>query len=296
MMQTHDTSDAPPVLRHAVGKSTLAEGFSVPKSLESWAEAPEPGQKRSISLLFDGVRAPATLRRLANERGHVQVKYENSEGLPFRTWLGKEFGFSSRAVGDYIEVRRVGVDCFEVTAFPAVRQTQNHLEVQNWLFHRIDESLFDHYAPAREIPAIVRALQFSDKDGQDYYNKLFSEQFSRWKWDAERKVVPELPLKCDFSKDAVQVEVEFGNARTYYQDYIKFMLAYNQRSAELGVLIVPTEDFARKLCEVGRQRALLRGKRSYSGMIHFGKVQRELDYLKFMLSMPLAIAGIGAKR
>jgi len=102
-----------------------------------------------------------------------------------------------------------------------------------------------------------------------------------------------LPLKSDFKKGVVQVEVEFGNARTYYQDYIKFMLAFNQRAAEIGVLIVPTEKFARLLCEVGRQKAVAKGRKSYSGMIHLEKVRRELAYLEFTLGMPLAIAGVG---
>lgn len=106
-------------------------------------------------------------------------------------------------------------------------------------------------------------------------------------------MIPQLPLKCDFAKDAVRVEVEFGNARTYYQDFIKFMLAFNQNMAEIGVLLVPTETFAKELCEVGRKRAFEKGRRSYGGMIHFTKVQRELDYLRFMLCMPIVIGGIG---
>jgi hypothetical protein len=91
----------------------------------------------------------------------------------------------------------------------------------------------------------------------------------------------------------VQVEVEFGNARTYYQDFIKFMLAFKQKAAQVGVLVVPTEAFARTLCEVGRRKAVIKGRHSYSGMIQIEKVRRELGYLAFMLSMPLAIAGIG---
>ena len=41
------------VLRHAVGKSTLAEGFAIPRGFEEWIEAPSKGSKREIRLEFD---------------------------------------------------------------------------------------------------------------------------------------------------------------------------------------------------------------------------------------------------
>jgi hypothetical protein len=40
-------------------------------------------------------------------------------------------------------------------------------------------------------------------------------------WQREQRVVDELGLKCDFEKNGIWVEVEFGNARSYYQDYVK---------------------------------------------------------------------------
>lgn len=79
------------VLRHTIGKSTLSEGLAVPKSLESWVGAPNRGQKRKLTLLFDNQHAVVTLRRLANARDHVQIKYENKEGLLFRQWLASLF-------------------------------------------------------------------------------------------------------------------------------------------------------------------------------------------------------------
>jgi hypothetical protein len=65
--------------------------------------------------------------------------------------------------------------------------------------------------------------------------------------------------------------------------------------ASLGVLIVPTEGFAQTLCAVGLRKAIEKGRRSYSGMIHIEKVRRELPFLSFMLNMPLAVAGIGVR-
>lgn len=78
-------------LRHAVGRSTLAEGFAVPRHLEEWIGAPEKGKKRSITLTFDGMEARVTLRRLANAYGHVQVKYDSKDSSAFRQWLSHTF-------------------------------------------------------------------------------------------------------------------------------------------------------------------------------------------------------------
>jgi hypothetical protein len=285
------------VLRHAVGKSTLAEGFAVPRGLEHWIQAPDAGHKRTIYLLFNELRVPATLRRLANARRHVQVRYQGTEGRPFREWLANSFRSSSLDLeGEYIELSRISENEFRVCAFPASSQPDRHLAITEWLFHRTSNDVFERYAAAREIPAIVRNIKFNRSEGQNYYNMLLSSHFSDWNWETEKQVIPELPLRCDFLKDAVQVEVEFGNARTYYQDFIKFMLAYNQQAAEVGILVVPSEAFARQLCEVGRKRAVASGRHYYSGMIHLGKVRRELEFLKFMLKMPIAVPALGSHR
>ena len=99
-------------------------------------------------------------------------------------------------------------------------------------------------------------------------------------------------MKFDFRKDAVQAEVEFGNARSYYQDYIKFMLSYLSRQIQLGLLITPTLGFANTLCEIGKCKALQRGRKSYSGMMHFEKAYKEFIYLKPIFDMPIVILGI----
>lgn len=282
--------------RHAIGKSTLAEGITVPRALEDWIEAPALGQKRQITLVFGDMRVHATLRRLANARGHVQIKYENKEGLPFRQWLALVFAASQTGVkGEYLEFERMEGDVFRVGAFAVSSQPLQRLEISEWIFHRSDEGVFQRLAPAREIPAIIHNVEFKTEESQNFYNGQMARLFADWNWQSERRVVPELPLKSDFVKGRVQVEVEFGNARTYYQDYVKFMLASHYKTAAFGILIVPTENFARSLCEVGRRRAIAKGRHSYSGMIHLEKIRRELDFLKFMLPTPFAIAGIGVK-
>lgn len=92
------------------------------------------------------------------------------------------------------------------------------------------------------------------------------------------------------------MEVEFGNARSYYQDYVKFMLAHKYCNAKLGLLLCPTNSFSALLCELGQQRAKANsiGERApvYSGMMSYEKAARELPFLGFMFDMPIIIAGI----
>lgn len=283
------------VLRHVVGKSTFKEGFAIPINFEEWISAPPKGCKREIFLLFDGYRIPATLRRIDSERGNVQVKYENSSGQPFRSWLETVFAATlAGCFGEYFEVSWLSDNEYQITAFPFITNSIPVLEVEQWLFHRGADKMFENDTTLAEIPALVHHVPFIHNEGQSFYNHAFSLGFKEWDWCSECKVIPQLGLKCDFVKGGVQVEVEFGNARTYYQDFMKFLLGKHYGEVQLGVLMVPTVSFAKHLCENGKQRAILKGRRQYSGMIDFGKVCREFHYIEFMLSMPIAVAAIGS--
>lgn len=283
------------ILRHVVGKSTFKEGFSVSKTSEKLFSAPPNGCKREIFLLFDGYRIPATLRRLDNEQGKVQIKYENSAGQPFRSWLTTVFNatLNGQAV-EYFEVERINANEYQINAFPFHSNSIPVLEVERWLFHKDANEMFEGDNALSEIPALVHRIPFMHNEGQSFYNQAFSSAFKEWDWNSECKVIPQLGLKCDFAKGGVQVEVEFGNARTYYQDFTKFLLGNRYGGVQLGVLMVPTFSFAKHLCENGKQRAIVKDRRQYSGMIDFGKVCREFQYLEFMFPMPIAVAAIGS--
>jgi len=258
------------IFRHVVGKSTLTEGLTVHRDFESFFESPEPGNKRDITLLFGaGQSTTVTLRKLNNARHHVQIKYETKAHLPLLNWLN---------------------DVFEINPITSKDASKNSLYVARSLYHNsadvADTDIFG------EVTQIVSNIPFRLNEGQCYYNSELRRQFIKYNWEIEGKAIPELNLKYDFRKNRLQIEVEFGNARTYYQDYIKFMLSYNSRQIDFGMLITPTIEFASTLCEVGKQKALLQGRQSYSGMMHFEKAYRELNYLKDIFKMPIVILGI----
>jgi len=247
-----------------------------------------------VTLIYNGGSVTATLRTVNNERAPVQVKYEGAVGAAFRAWLATVFRASLRApCGEYLELRKLGPDSFEVVPFPVGRPAFPTLRVSDWLFHGGVDKLSERDFPRNEIAAVVHNVQYDEAQGQAYYNRQFAKVFQSWAWATEQRVIPELGLKCDFAKGAVRAEVEFGNARTYYQDYVKFLIAERYTAAKVGVLIVPAEAFARHLCAVGRARAAERGRPQYSGMVHFQKVRREFAYLEFLLAMPVAVAAIG---
>jgi hypothetical protein len=267
--------------KHAIGLSTLKEGFTIPKDFWQWIAAPEKGKKKTIVLTFDGKQINATLRRINNDYGHVQVKYDNPAGMEFRQWLAHVFiATQDKLCGEYFEISKVDSDKYLVKPFPIEKDLTKVLKISKWLFHKNADKLFEEDSILREINAVIRGIEINDSEGQSYYNKVFNTSFKNWGWEAEKRVTTELGLKCDFMKSKVCVEVEFGNARSYYQDYIKF-------------LIVPTIFFAKHLCKVGQSRAQTKGGKYYSGMIDFEKVYREFKYVKEILSMPIAIAGIG---
>ncbi|MGC8863927.1 MAG: hypothetical protein ACP5R5_14310, partial [Armatimonadota bacterium] len=55
---------------------------------------------------------------------------------------------------------------------------------------------------------------------------------------AKRHRIDEPPV--NFPLWLGQAQIEFGNARTYYQDYVKFLLGNRYAGVGLGVLVVPS--------------------------------------------------------
>ena len=279
---------------HPVGTSTFKYGVTIP--IEAQTErmrAIAKGGKASVSILF-GTEEPvvAEIRRLNNKPGHLQFRYENKAQERLRQYLRGIFG--SQPDGSLLEVEEVSP--FTFLFKPILKNASPRLQINDMLLHRLEQREVKRFAEIEEIRESLAAVEYDAGFSQSDYNGGISAGMIGHGWNREQRVVDELGLKCDFEKNGIWVEVEFGNARSYYQDYVKFMLAKKYRDARLGLLLCPTTSFASLLCELGRQRARENVVRErppvYSGMMSYEKAARELPFLGFMFEMPIVVAGV----
>jgi hypothetical protein len=280
--------------KHLVGKSTLKEGITIHKNFESFFESPDSGHKKDITLLYSNNQSvQVVLRRLNNVRKHVQIKYTNKTQASFIDWLNEMFVETRKGtIGEFLEIEKISPDVFKLIPITKDIAYNAKLYIADSMYHKIDKESMLNNDSFFEVDQIINGISFKVDEGQAFYNREIEKAFSSSSWQKEGKAIPELDLKYDYRKGAVQVEVEFGNARSYYQDYIKFMLSYFSKQIHLGILITPTLGFANILCEIGKQRALQRGRKTYSGMMHFDKAFKEFQYLKPIFDIPIAILGI----
>jgi len=280
---------------HAVGVSTLKYGVTIP--LEAQTErlrAIEKGDKVVVTVLC-GAEEPviAEIRRLNNKPGHLQFRYENKSQERLRLWLTAVYGELTE--GNLLEIIEVAPFTFYFK--PILKSTAPTLQIGALQLHHLESQEMESIAEIHQIRESLVAVEYDVAFNQADYNGLISAGLMDRGWQREQRVVPELGLKCDFEKNGVWVEVEFGNARSYYQDYVKFMLARKYRAARLGLLLCPTTSFAALLCELGQQRARENSVRErapvYSGMMSYEKAARELPFLGFMFEMPIVVAGVG---
>lgn len=280
---------------HPVGQSTLKYGVTIP--VEAQTEAMLSickGEKVPVTISFaSGEQVTAEIRRLNNYVGQLQFRYEQLAQAKLRQFLEKTF--NGKIEADLLEI--IEYEPYSFAFHPIRKQTSPRLQISEMVSHRIDRKDVEANEEVNNIRAGFLSIEYDPLLRQADYNKRINEHFVMRGWRSEQKVADGLGLKCDFEKNGVFIEVEFGNARTYYQDYIKFMLAKRYRNAGLGVLLCPTASFAALLCELGRQRAkknsIAERRPVYSGMMSYEKAVRELPYLAFMLDMALVVGGIG---
>jgi hypothetical protein len=285
---------------HAVGQSTLRQGLAVPRIAEiSWLAQIEKGGKVPVTILFaDGRSVPAVVRRINNARGHLQFRYESRQQACLRDYLNETFGKRPDCRNGVLKVTEVQprTFLFEPVADGVGRGATLSLCTPH--FHNCASHRVRRMGEFAEIEKGLSNVPYDDSSSQAEYNSRIFDVFDGLGWISEMRILDEIGLRCDFQKNGVWVEIEFGNARVYYQDYIKFLLAMRYRKARLGVLLCPTNAFAQLLCDLGQRRAMERraseeGPRpSYSGMMSYEKAMRELPFLEFMLSGSLVVAGI----
>ena len=281
---------------HKVSVSTIRYGMTVPvASQRSWLTHIEKGERIPIQLRFNDVEITADITRINNTVGHLQIRYDRKINQPFKDALERLIEQSDDADNVVVEVKEIDKHQFQVVSFSGADNSPS-LVVSLPVLHRLDNSVAKRNSEYTDLIDTILAVNFIADYRQSDYNRAIADKLTERNWTAEPAVVEGLGLHCDFRKNGVWLEVEFGNARTYYQDYIKFLVAEKYQQYQFGILLCPTASFAGYLCELGRISA--QKKRSdnrqskYSGMMTYEKAIRELPYLAHFLDIKLIIAGL----
>ncbi len=111
--------------------------------------------------------------------------------------------------------------------FPLI--DNNFLCFEDIITHNIQEVSLISDEKFIEIVESIRSVQFRGYERQMFYNRQIKQELIKRGWLSEQQVVEDkqVRLQCDFRKEDFQLEVEFGNARTYYQDIVKFVMSRN---------------------------------------------------------------------
>lgn len=114
---------------------------------------------------------------------------------------------------------------------------------------------------------------------QKKLNVNFDQEFTSRGWDLQPPVTNDrvTGIKADYKKDRVQVEVQFGNMARWYTDVFKFQVSYSLDLIDVGVLVVPTQNFALTIDE---------------NVANYERVKRELPYAKMSLTLPIWVIGV----
>lgn len=289
----------PPIIRflHPVGQSTLRQGITIPVEAQvSWLAQIKKGEKVAVEIRFGlDQSVNAYVRRIDNQVGHLQFRYEAQQQSALRSYLRDVFGeIPENAVLEITEIRpRV----FLFNPISKVNRVSPTLSLYKPHFHEVDELVVRSVNEFCELNQCLNSISYDPQFSQSDYNAQLAKSLVATGWRTEVRVLTEIGLRCDFERNGVWLEVEFGNARTYYQDYIKFLLASRYQKAKFGVLLCPTDAFAQLLCELGQKRAAVKQHHKnrvpkYSGMMSYEKAIRELAFLQFMLNGRIVVAGI----
>lgn len=282
---------------HPVGVSTLQQGITVPVGAQiSWLADIKKGDKVVVEIRFGcNQSVQAYLRRINNAVGHLQFRYDTQQQIELRHYLRVVFG--EKPENAVLEITEVEPRCFLLTPIVQLNQLNPTLSLYKPHFHHLDEIAIRHMQEFCELDKCLTSIGYDAALSQNDYNKQIAAFLLAAGWKNEVQVLREIGLRCDFERNGVWLEIEFGNARTYYQDYIKFLLALHYREARFGILLCPTSAFAQLLCELGQKRAMIKRHDNtrvpqYSGMMTYEKAMRELPFLQFMLNGGVIIAGI----
>jgi len=124
-----------------------------------------------------------------------------------------------------------------------------------------------------------RGKTFTFTTDQKTFNEYFKREFGKRGWEISPRITDNgvTKIEADFRKKRIQIEVQFGNMARWYTDVFKFQVSYSLGLIDVGVLVVPTQKFAKTIDE---------------NVAYFERVTRELAYAKMSISLPILVIGI----
>lgn len=114
---------------------------------------------------------------------------------------------------------------------------------------------------------------------QTALNKILDGKFLEREWLCQPRVTNDrvTAIKADYKKGRVQVEAQFGNMARWYTDVFKFQVSYSLGLIDVGVLVVPMQQFANTIDE---------------NVVYYERVIRELPYAKMSITLPIWVLGV----
>jgi hypothetical protein len=245
---------------HAIGQSSIRQGIAVPVIAQiGWLAQIKRGEAIRVTIEFGrGETVPGILRRINNAIGHLQFRYESKAQAPLRQYLADVFGTGRDFTNCLLRISEIQPRVFWFEPVSVGRRGIAALSLWNPHFHNCNPGEVRHYPEYKDLERCLATISYNEDHNQSHYNREIASNLTGMGWGRETRILGEIGLRCDYEKNGVWVEVEFGNARVYYQDYIKFLLAGRHKHARLGVLLCPTNAFAQLLCDLGQRRALMR--------------------------------------
>lgn len=156
----------------------------------------------------------------------------------------------------------------------------------NTLFNEIISTC--HSCPIPVYPA-----KSENQTGKDVVQQILNQYIKlslvQKGWSAEPDASPDDindALRFDFEKDLeindtetlkVRIEVEFGNAASYYRDLYKFQRAFTYKNADICILILPLNKLSTRID---------------SGLANFEKAKRELPDSILSTTVPIIVIGL----
>lgn len=164
------------------------------------------------------------------------------------------------------------------------------MRFQTYSYRFAEQVLNSKFELKKELEEMIGAVKVKPKGfSRPELNKILEVRFIDKGWESQPAVFdePKDPTaRIDFLKERVGIEVGFGHSSFIGIDLLKFQtLSYsNLDKIDVGVYIVVTNDFRKRLCSEYNQK--------WQGSLTFEKVCRYLPHFRSAIQVPIFVYGL----